>query len=130
MSRLDNPSEGEKPLTRAGAVSELQDLQFIWQSYADVYQWTDRFGRLKDNPFHDLNKLFPAPPKTSVHDGTEARVTVSTNIIREKWLQNDGLKGMNEELLCVLYTPVETGCNPQSSANSRPPPASPLWSFQ
>ena len=112
LARIHNPSEGEKPLTRAGAVRELQDLQFIWQSYADEYQWTDRFGRVKDNPFHDLKKHFPAPPKASVHDCAEARVTFSTNIIREKWLENDGLKGTNEELRCVLYTLVETGCNP------------------
>ena len=93
-------------------MKEIQDLKFIWQCFADEYKWTDRFGRIKDNPFDDLKKHFPEPPKTSVHDTTEIRVTFPTSIIREKWLQGDGLSGTNEQLRRILYTLVETGCNP------------------
>ena len=39
LARIHSPSEGEKPLTHAGAIRQLQDLQFIWQSNADEYQW-------------------------------------------------------------------------------------------
>ncbi len=97
---------------RAGALKELQDLKYIWQCFADEYKRTDRFGRINDNPFDDLKKHFPEPPKTSVHDTTEIRVTFPTSIIQEKWLQREGLSGTNERLRRILYTLVETGCNP------------------
>ena len=112
LDLMHRPIKGKKALSRAGALKELQDLKYIWQCFADEYKWKDRFGRVKDNPFDDLKKHFPEPPKASVHDTTEIRVTFPTGIIREKWLQGEGLSGTNEQLRRILYTLVETGCNP------------------
>jgi integrase len=113
LDRVHRPPDGEKALSRAGAVKELQDLNYIWQCYADEHKWVDQYGRAKDNPFDDLKKHFPAPPKISAREPSEERVTFPNSIIREKWLQGNGLTGMNEELRRVLYTIVETGCNAQ-----------------
>nr|WP_321457119.1 DUF6538 domain-containing protein [uncultured Cohaesibacter sp.] len=113
LNLIHRPVDGAKSLTRSGALKELQDLSYIWQCYADEHNWLNKYGQRKENPFADLKKQFPAPQKTSPLDSTEARVTFSTAIIREKWLQGAGLTGTNEQVRRILYTIVETGCGPQ-----------------
>ena len=113
LKLIHNPAPGDEALGRSGALKEIQDLHYIWQCYADEYKWKDRYGHAKANPFSELKKHFPAPPKTSVRDDSETRVTFPNVIIRDKWLQGSGLTGTNEELRRILYTLVETGCNPQ-----------------
>ena len=113
LNLIHRPVEGVEPLTRSGALKELQDLSYIWHCYADEHKWLNEYGQRKENPFEGLKKQFPAPQKTSPRDSTEARVTFSIATIREKWLQGAGLTGTNEQVRRILYTIVETGCGPQ-----------------
>ena len=113
LNLIHRSKQEAKPLTRSGALKELQDLSYIWQCYADEHNWLNKYGQRKENPFAGLKKQFPAPQKTSPRDSTETRVTFSTAIIREKWLQGSGLTRTNEQVRRILYTIVETGCGPQ-----------------
>ncbi len=95
-ARIYSPAAGEKKYSANSGSKEIGDMKLIWQAFADREQSDAK------NPFDRLS--FKAVRRR--------KLAYSREWVAAKWLQGDGLAGMNDELRRILLLLVETGSNP------------------